>query len=107
MHRLQERPGAHPSELAMVEDLCDDHEVFPRSVLWPAMQAYISILAQPTFSPGAMQEHAKMARMLRSVLGNQANLKKWLEEQEAIQREGGIETPVAAGADPSEAKSVT
>jgi hypothetical protein len=25
-----------------------------------------------------------MAWMLRSVLGNQANLKKWLEEQEAI-----------------------
>ena len=54
-----------------------------------------------------MQERAKMAWMLRSVLGNQANLKKWLEEQEAIQRESGIETAVAAGADTSEAKSVT
>jgi hypothetical protein len=48
-----------------------------------------------------MQEHARMAWMLRSVLGNQANLKKWLEEQEAIQRESGIETPVAAGSAPT------
>ena len=30
MPRLQERPGAHPSELAMVEDLYDDHEVLLR-----------------------------------------------------------------------------
>ncbi len=99
----------HPSELAMVEDLCDDHEVLLRSLQGSlaGMQASISILAQPTFSPGAMQEHAKMAWMLRSVLGNQANLKKWLEEQEAIQRESGIETAVAAGADTSEAKSVS
>src|SRR6266436_3575431 len=76
--RLQERPGVHPSELAMVEDLCDDHEVLLRSLQGSlaGMQASISILAQPTFSPGAMQEHAKMAWMLRSVLGNQANLKE-------------------------------
>jgi len=61
----------HPSELAMVEDLCDDHEVLLRSLQGSlaGMQASISILAQPTFSPGAMQEHAKMAWMLRSVLG--------------------------------------
>ena len=39
-----------------------------------------------------------MTWKLRSVLGNQANLKKWLEEQQAIHRGSGIETPVAAGA---------
>ncbi len=32
MHRLQERQGVHPSELAMVEDLRDDHEVLLRSL---------------------------------------------------------------------------
>jgi len=38
-----------------------------------------------------------MAWMLQSVLGEQAHLKKWLEVQEAIQRESGIEVRVAAG----------
>jgi hypothetical protein len=32
MHPPPGRPGVHPSELAMVEDLYDDHEVLLRSL---------------------------------------------------------------------------
>ena len=99
----------HPSELAMVEDLCDDHEVLLRSLLG-SLAGNASLHFDFGTTDFLTRGHAggrKIAWMLRSVLGNQANLKKWLEEQEVIQRESGIETPVAAGADASEAKSVT
>ncbi len=97
--RLQERPGVHPSELAMVEDLHDDHEVLLRS-LRGTLAGNASLrcdIGTTDFLTGAMQEHEKMAWMLRSVLGKQAHLEKWLEVQEAIQRESGIEVPVAGG----------
>jgi starvation-inducible DNA-binding protein len=90
--RLQERPGM-PTELAMVEDLYDDHEVLLRS-LRGVLAGNASLrfdFGTTDFLTGAMQEHEKMAWMLRSVLGKQAHLKKWLEVQEAIQRESGIE----------------
>jgi len=97
--RLQERPGVHPSELAMVEDLYNDHEVLLRS-LRGTLAGNASLrfdFGTTDFLTGAMREHEKMAWMLRSVLGKQANLKKWLEVQEAIQMESGIEVPVEAG----------
>src|ERR1700688_871875 len=86
--RLQERPGM-PSEMAMVEDLYDDHQVLLRS-LRGALAGNASLrfdFGTTDFLTGAMQEHEKMASMLRSVLGKHVHLKKWLEVQEVIQWE--------------------
>ena len=95
--RLQERPGM-PSELAMVEDLYDDHEVLLRS-LQGALASNASLrfdFGTTDFLAGAMQEHEKMAWMLRSVLRKHVHLKKWMEVLE-IQWEDLLEpTPSSA-----------
>lgn len=96
--RLQERPGM-PSELAMVEDLYDDHEVLLRS-LQGALAGNASLrfdFGTTDFLTRVMQEHEKMAWILRSVLGKHVHLKRWLEVQEVIQWEDLLEpTPSSA-----------
>jgi starvation-inducible DNA-binding protein len=95
--RLEERPGVHPSELAMVEDLYDDHEILLRS-LRGSLAGNAGLhgdIGTTDFLTGVIQEHEKMAWMLRSVLGKQTHLKKWLKEQESIQ--SGIEVLAEAG----------
>ena len=87
-----------PSELAMVEDLYDDHEVLLRS-LQGALTSNASLrfdFGTTDFLTGAMQEHEKMAWMLRSVLRKHVHLKKWMEVLE-IQWEDLLEpTPSSA-----------
>ena len=97
--RLEERPGVHPSELTMVEDLCDDHQILLLS--WRGFLAGNASLRNDTETTElftkAVQEHEKMASILQSVLGKHDQLKKWLKTQDAIQRESGIEVPTPAG----------
>src|SRR6266576_1318327 len=91
--RLQERPEVHPSELAMVEDLYDDHEILLRS-LRGSLAGNASLrgdIGTTELLTRAMQEHEKMVSMLQSVLRKQDQLKEWLKAQDAIQREIGIE----------------
>jgi len=97
--RLQERPEVHPSELAMVEDLYDDHEILLRS-LRGSLAGNASLrgdIGTTELLTRAMQEHEKMVSMLQSVLGKHDQLKEWLKAQDAIQREIGIEVLAAAG----------
>jgi starvation-inducible DNA-binding protein len=97
--RLQERPGVHPSELTMVEDLYDDHQILLRS-LRGSLAGNASLrsdIGTTELFTTAIQEHEKMAWMLQSVLGKHDQLKEWLKAQEAIQREMGIHEVVAAG----------
>ena len=91
--RLQERPGVHPSELTMVEDLYDDHQILLRS-LRGSLAGNASLRNDTGTTElliNAIQEHEKMASMLQSVLGKHDQLTEWLKAQDAIQRESGIE----------------
>jgi len=97
--RLQERPEVHPSELAMVEDLYDDHEILLRS-LRGSLAGNASLrgdIGTTELLTRAIQEHEKMASMLQSVLGKHDQLKEWLKAQDAIEREIGIEVLTPAG----------
>jgi starvation-inducible DNA-binding protein len=97
--RLHERPRVHPSELAMVEDLYDDHEILLRS-LRDSLAGNASLRSDfgtTELLTRAIHQHEKMASMLQSVLGKHDQLKKWLKAQEAIQRELGIEVLAPAG----------
>ena len=97
--RLHERPGVHPNALVMVEDLYDDQQILFRSLrgILAGNASLRSDIGTTELLAKAMQEHEKMAWMLRSVLGKQDQLKQWLQAQEAIQREIGIHEVVAAG----------
>lgn len=97
--RLEEHPGKYPSERGMVEDLCDDHETVIRE-LRRVLERNADLFCDAgttDFLTGVMQEHEKMAWMLRSVLGKQSHLTQWVKDQEQLQRESGIELPVPAG----------
>jgi len=97
--RLQERPGVHPSELTMAEDLYDDHKILLRSIrgFLAGNASLRSDIGTTELLTGAIQKHEKMASMLQSVLGKHDQLKKWLKAQEDIQREIGIEVLAPAG----------
>jgi hypothetical protein len=93
MHRLQERSGVHPSELAMVEDLCDDQEVLLRF-----LQDSLAGNASLRFDFGAThfltRGHAGARKDgLDVAFGSResSQFEEMAEEQEAIQRESGIE----------------
>ena len=96
--RLQERPGVHPSELTMVEDLYDDHQILLRSLR--GSLASNASLRNDTGTTELLikftQKHEKMASMLQSVFGRQDELKEWLQGQDAIQREIGIKVMASA-----------
>ena len=97
--RLQEHPEVHPSELAMVEGLYDDHEILLRS-LRGSLAGNASLrgdVGTTELLTRTIQEHEKMASILQSVLGKHDQLKEWLKAQDAIQREIGIEVLAAAG----------
>lgn len=97
--RLQERPGVHPSELAMAEDLYNDHQILLRS-LRGSLAGNASLrndIGTTELLTRAIEEHEKMASMLQSVLRKHDQLKEWLKAQEAIQREIGIEVLAPAG----------
>lgn len=97
--RLEEHPGKYPSERGMVEDLCDDHETVIRE-LRRVLERNADLFCDAgttDFLTAVMQEHEKMAWMLRSVLGKQSQLTQWVKDQEQLQRESGIELPVPAG----------
>ena len=69
--RLQERPGVYPSEWTMADDLYDDHEVLVHS-LRGALAGNESLhcdISTSDFLTGVMQQHEKMAWILRSILG--------------------------------------
>jgi starvation-inducible DNA-binding protein len=96
--RLEERAEMHPSELAMAEDLYDDHEILLRS-LRGSLAGNASLrsdIGTTELLTRAIQEHEKMASILQSVLGKDDQLKEWLKAQDAIQREIGIEVLAAA-----------
>jgi starvation-inducible DNA-binding protein len=97
--RLHERPGVHPNALTMVEDLYDDHQILFRSLrgILAGNTSLRRDIGTTELLTRAMQEHEKIAWMLQSVLGKQDHLRKWLQAQEAIQREIGIHEVVAAG----------
>ena len=97
--RLQERPEVRPSELAMAEDLYDDHEILLLSLrgTLAGNASLRSDIGTTELLTRAIQEHEKMASMLQSVLGKHEQLKKWLKAQDAIQREIGIEVLAPAG----------
>jgi starvation-inducible DNA-binding protein len=97
--RLQERPGVHPGELTMVEDLYDDHQILLRS-LRGSLAGNASLrcdIGTTELLTTAIQEHEKMASMLQSALAKHDQLEKWLKAQEAVQRQIGTHEVVAAG----------
>lgn len=98
--RLEEHPGRYPCEQGMVEDLCDDHETLIRE-LRRVLERNADIFCDAgttDFLTTVMQEHEKMAWILRSILGKHSQLTKWVKDQEQIQRESGIEVPVLSSA---------
>ena len=92
--RLEERPGVHPNDMTMVEDLYDDHRILLRSLR--GSLAGNASLRNDTGTiellTNAIQEHQRMESMLQPVLGRHDQLKEWLKAQNAIQREIGIDT---------------
>ncbi len=97
---LEEQPGKYPSEEGMVEDLSDDHETLIRE-LRRVLERHVDIFCDAgtiDFLTTIMQEHEKMAWILRSVLGKHSQLTEWVNDQERIQRESGIEVPVLSSA---------
>jgi len=97
--RLQERPGVHPSDMTMVEDLYDDHQILLRS-LRGSLAGNASLrndTGTTELLTNTIQEHEKAASILQSVLGKHDQLKEWLKAQDAIQREIGIEVLAPAG----------
>jgi starvation-inducible DNA-binding protein len=97
--RLQERPGVHPGELTMVEDLYDDHQILLRS-LRGSLAGNASLrrdIGTTELFTGATQEHEKMASILQSALEKHEQLEKWLKAQEAVKRQIGTHEVVAAG----------
>jgi starvation-inducible DNA-binding protein len=98
--RLEEHPGKYPNERGMVGDLCDDHETLIRE-LRRVLERNADIFCDAgttDFLTTLMQEHEKMAWILRSVLGKHSRLTEWVNDQEQIQRESGIEVPVLSSA---------
>jgi starvation-inducible DNA-binding protein len=85
--RLDERPGIYPSESAMVEDLLDAHETIIRTLRELLQQRADNPCDVGTtdFLTKLLQEHEKVAWMLRSFLGDPKL--KWLKDQEAVQFE--------------------
>jgi hypothetical protein len=88
-----------PSELAMAEDLYDDHEILLLSLrgTLAGNDSLCSDIGTTELLTRAIQEHEQMASMLQSVLGKHEQSKKWLKAQDAIQREIGIEVLASAG----------
>lgn len=85
--RLDERPGVHSSESGMVEELLDAHETVIRMLRELLQQNADNPCDAGTtdFLTRLLQEHEKMAWMLRSFLGDPKL--KWLKDQEAVQHE--------------------
>ena len=98
--RLEEHPGKYPSERGMVEELCDDHETLIRELrrLLERNADIFCDVGTTDVLTTVMLEHEKMAWMLRSVLGKQAQLTKSVKDQEQILCESGIEVPVLSSA---------
>ena len=69
--RLKEKPGANPSAQGMIQDLITDHEATIRN-LRTDLEACASAHADmgtSDFLTGLMEQHEKMAWMLRAFLG--------------------------------------
>ena len=100
--RLQERPGVHPSEMTMDEDLYDDHQILLRS-LRGSLAGNASLrndTGTTELLTNTILHHEKMASMLQSVLRKHDQLKEWLKAQDAIQKESGIEVLAPVGSAP-------
>lgn len=84
--RLQERPGVHPDEWTMVEDLYDDHEVLLRSLggTLASNEKLRCDFGTTDFLASAIQHHETMAWMLRAVLEKSAHLKEWVKQHEEM-----------------------
>jgi starvation-inducible DNA-binding protein len=69
--RLKERPGEQPDARGMIADLLGDHETVIRQLrgdLDKAMEAHKDV-GTSDFLTGLMEQHEKMAWMLRAFLG--------------------------------------
>lgn len=71
LSRLREEPGTIPDENGMMQNLLDDHETIIRSLREDIEQADEEFKAADAadFLTGALEQHNKMAWMLRSMLG--------------------------------------
>ena len=68
--RLKEHPGQHPSSKSMISNLLNDHESVIRTLRADQQicQATHGDAGTADFLTSIMEQHEKMARMLRSIL---------------------------------------
>lgn len=94
--RLDERPRLHPTERAMVEDLLDDHEALIRILrdLLESGSNHRCDVGTAGLLTRLLQEHEKMAWMLRSHVDLKTELKNWVTEHDAVHRQTEAEKAV-------------